>query len=43
MEKISLNIEFHHLLARPSKNHLFVIILGSITAAAKEAKDLSPE
>jgi GntR family transcriptional repressor for pyruvate dehydrogenase complex len=30
------NIEFHNLLARASKNHLFVIILGSITAATRD-------
>jgi GntR family transcriptional repressor for pyruvate dehydrogenase complex len=38
------NIEFHNLLAKASKNHLFVIILGSITAATRDLLSrLTPE
>lgn len=33
---IDEHIEFHNLLARASKNHVFVIVAGSLTAAVRE-------
>jgi GntR family transcriptional repressor for pyruvate dehydrogenase complex len=38
------NIEFHNLLARASKNHVFVIVVGSIAAVLRNLLSrLSPE
>ena len=38
------NIEFHNLLAKASKNHVFVIVVGSIMAVVRETVSrLTPE
>jgi DNA-binding FadR family transcriptional regulator len=35
-ERVSANIRFHNLLAEAAKNHVYIIVMGSIMAVVRE-------